>query len=121
MIRGRHETTDFSPAYVVASGAILVIVGISLYVLVWGFFNYFAKPSAPVAQALEPASPRLQVDPHRDLERVRARELELLNSYGWLNRNDRIVRVPINRAMDLVVERGLPEFKESGATRKETK
>jgi hypothetical protein len=35
-------------------------------------------------------------------------ELEQLQTYGWVNKNQRIVRIPIRQAMKLVIEHGLP-------------
>ena len=32
----------------------------------------------------------------------------LIESYGWVDQKQGIVRVPIKRAMELLVERGLP-------------
>jgi hypothetical protein len=32
----------------------------------------------------------------------------MLSSYGWLDRNAGVVRIPIDRAMKMTVERGLP-------------
>ena len=52
--------------------------------------------------------PKLQVAPPEDLQRFRARETAELTSYGWLNRTAGVVRLPVERAMDLVLERGLP-------------
>jgi hypothetical protein len=95
------------------SGTILSLVIAGIYVLVWGFFNYFLLPGALPATApssLVPA-PRLQVDPHRDFQQLDESQRKVLDSYGWVNRPDAVVRIPIDRAMDLVVERGLPEFK----------
>jgi len=36
------------------------------------------------------------------LERLDAEQLEVLNSYRWVNQNDGIVRIPIDRAMEIV-------------------
>ena len=59
-----------------------------------------ARPNFP--------EPRLQVTPREDLETFRAREEAELNSYGWIDKTAGIVRLPIERAMDLLVERGVP-------------
>jgi hypothetical protein len=32
----------------------------------------------------------------------------LLNSYGWIDRQNGIVRLPVDRAMELLLEPGLP-------------
>ena len=64
-----------------------------------------------------PPEPRLQTNPRQDLSDLRAREDQLLNSYGWVDKNTGVVRIPIERAMQLIVERGLPTRSESGPRR----
>jgi hypothetical protein len=39
-----------------------------------------------------------------ELTTLRAREEAILNSYGWVNQEAEIVRIPIDRAIDLFVE-----------------
>jgi hypothetical protein len=53
-------------------------------------------------------SPHLQVNPSEDLKTFRAGEQAELNSYGWVNRTEGVVRVPIERAIEMLLERGLP-------------
>jgi hypothetical protein len=50
----------------------------------------------------------LQVDYFADLDKVRADWDEHLNSYGWLDKNAGVVHIPIERAMELTLQRGLP-------------
>lgn len=52
--------------------------------------------------------PRLQADPQADYEAYAAAQRELISSYGWIDPEQGIVRVPVERAMELVLERGLP-------------
>jgi hypothetical protein len=52
--------------------------------------------------------PRLQRDPAADWQTFHASELRKLSSYGWVDQGAGMVRIPIDRAMDLLVERGLP-------------
>ena len=68
------------------------------------------KPSLSYDTATRPRRgfPHLQVVPALDLNEFRAHEEALLNSYGWVNPRAGIVRMPITRAMDLLLERGLP-------------
>jgi hypothetical protein len=51
---------------------------------------------------------RLQRRPFADLETQRARDEELLTKYGWVDRPSETVRIPIELAKRLVVQRGLP-------------
>jgi hypothetical protein len=55
-----------------------------------------------------PPEPRLQVAPKVDLARLRTAENKRLESYGWADRERGIARIPIEQAMKLVSERGLP-------------
>ena len=53
-------------------------------------------------------NPQLQFYPPEDLAKFRKKEDATLNSYRWLNRTEGIVSIPIQRAMDLVVQQGEP-------------
>jgi hypothetical protein len=55
-----------------------------------------------------PNFPRLQISPVADLSDFRSKEAEMLANYGWVNQTAGIVRVPIDRAMELVLQQGLP-------------
>ncbi|MGE5245946.1 MAG: hypothetical protein ACM3SQ_17115 [Betaproteobacteria bacterium] len=113
-----HETADVNIGGVFAFGATLLAVGIVIHLLVWLLFRYFAAeeahrfvPQYPLAISQEqqlPPEPRLQTNPREDLRELRAREDALLATYGWVDRNDGVVRIPIDRAMKLVLEHGLP-------------
>lgn len=66
-----------------------------------------------VAPNLKPLTrfpaPSLEIDDgHADLTKLHAEQNEQLNSYGWINRSNGVVRIPIERAMDLLAQRGLP-------------
>lgn len=65
---------------------------------------------SPLAAQLpeHPPDPRLQVMPAAELQRIRAEEQEKLTGYGWVEPNAGVVRIPVERAMELVIERGLP-------------
>jgi len=64
-----------------------------------------ASPLAGEYGPTEPPAPRLQVDPLGDLERLRASEDAILEGYGWVDRRGGIVRIPIEQAMKMLVER----------------
>ena len=66
--------------------------------------------SAPNLKPLErfPA-PYLAVDDdHAQRVALYAAQNQKLNSYGWQDQSNGIVHIPIERAMDLVAQRGLP-------------
>jgi hypothetical protein len=52
--------------------------------------------------------PRLLVDEPANLDTLRKHEHQMLTTYGWMDQNAGIVRLPIQRAKELILERGLP-------------
>lgn len=46
--------------------------------------------------------PRLQIDETQDRDALRAEESERLERYAWVDRRKGVVRIPIDRAMDLI-------------------
>ena len=62
-------------------------------------------PPLPPAEAQFPA-PQLQIYPPDELLALRQKEEAILTSYGWVDRKSGVVRIPIERAMNLVAEQG---------------
>jgi hypothetical protein len=118
-----HEHSDVNIRAILVFGAVLIAVAVAVHVLIFGLFRYFdsregvqgplAYPLAASQGPREPPEPRLQTDPRQDLADMRAREDEQLQSYGWVDKNAGIVRIPIDAAMKLTLERGLPVRTES--------
>jgi hypothetical protein len=99
-------------------------------VFVWGLFVFtenrvveseVARPPLAAAPAepsiqngqLHPGmemgtGPVLLVDEPAGLKQFRSDEDARLQSYGWVNQGAEVVRLPIDRAKALVIERGLP-------------
>lgn len=124
-----HETRDVTFRPVIAAGIGLIVLLVGSVVLMRLVFGYLATrearmspPANPLAKSFArqvPPEPRLQPDPLKDLLDMRAEEDAVLNSYGWVDRKSGIVRIPINRAMELLAQRGLPSRPASGGTAKE--
>jgi len=111
-----HETTDVSASYIgLFALALVVMIAIILPLLRWMFWRLEAgaeradKVPSPLAADQEPPAPRLQDDPSADLASLRAEEAARLATYGWIDRDKRQVRVPVERAIDILAERGIPE------------
>ncbi len=54
-----------------------------------------------------PPLPRLQVQPVQHWKDFAAAERERLTTYGWMDRSTGAVHIPIDRAIDLIAERGV--------------
>lgn len=71
----------------------------------------------PLAELREvPPPPLLQADPPDEVEEHLRWEREVLSSYGWVDAEAGIVHVPIERAIELVLERGLPVREDPGGS-----
>jgi hypothetical protein len=53
-------------------------------------------------------NPMLQVDDVHDMDMMRRAQDSQIAEYQWTNKGTGSVRIPVDRAMDLIVERGLP-------------
>ena len=110
-----HETSDASiPGLVKFSIGLFVLIVVALVGMQW-MFNYFIRtqqlgPAAsPFAESqVPPPGPHLQIHPALDLKQLRQTEDEKLKSYGWVDQKAGIARIPVDRAMDLLVQKGLP-------------
>lgn len=119
---GGYEKRDTIARPIVIFGvALLGIVLVSL-VLMGGLFSYYNvretrldQSASPLGAVTQPPEPRLQVAPGRDLAGQRTAEAQKLDGYEWIDRDAGIVAIPIERAMDLVAERGLPRWSATDA------
>jgi hypothetical protein len=67
-------------------------------------------PLSPAVNAIgvtEGPQPHLLVNEPANLKEFRAREQEALTTYGWVDQNAGVVRIPIDRAKELLLQRGL--------------
>jgi hypothetical protein len=108
-----QRDVNFRAAYIFAAtlASTLIVVVFAMR----GLFGYFSKaqtlgpPPTPFKNVRElPPAPRLQPDPKTDLAHTLEEQQQLLNSYGWADQGTGKVRIPIDRAMDILIQRGLP-------------
>jgi len=128
----RHPETTYEARDLGVRGVLSFLVGLALVcvivsVVILGMFKYldhFQAKRQPRPNPLETAhtetrahaeqavqqfpQPRLQPDPVADLNRFRAREDQILDSYGWSDQSAGIAHIPIERAIDMIAQRGLP-------------
>ena len=118
---GGHELRDvtYRPIVLASVGLAVVLIAVTIAMRLL-FQHYVAReattspPANPLAAEYgraEPPEPHLQSAPVDDLRKLRESESAALGSYGWVDRENGIVRIPIERAMDLLMDRGLPTRK----------
>jgi hypothetical protein len=114
-----HETSDVRVRAILAMGLGMAIGGAIAHASLWYLFHHFRyearrsnPPVSPLAQTDQtPPSPRLQSAPLHDLAEFRQEKQRELQSYAWVDRRQKVVRIPIARAIELVAERGIPPTK----------
>ncbi|MEO5930662.1 MAG: hypothetical protein ABIR47_12070 [Candidatus Kapaibacterium sp.] len=110
-----HERTDIDARSILMSIAILGGVCIAVALAMWGMFHVLAAsaekrdvaPSPVADRNIIPPEPRLQAEPRLDMQEMRAHTDSVINSYGWVDRRSGVVRIPIDKAIDMVVAKGL--------------
>ncbi|MBB3230943.1 hypothetical protein [Halomonas stenophila] len=120
-----HETRDV-PACLPLRVIVLMVLFVPLGLGIIGglMSTVWAPPPSPATpftadRPVETPAPRLQAIPQRDLAAFEARMTRELTHYGWVDREAGIVRLPIERAMALLVERGLPDTRGPVSDRRE--
>ena len=112
-----HEKRDINIRKVAIYGSAMLLViclaGVLTTVVIFKKLagsdaNEGVAPSPMLETQPLPPLPRLQTHPVLDLKKYRAAEEVELGSYGWVDKSNGVVRIPVRRALDLVLERGLP-------------
>ena len=113
-----HERKDVDVISLFVIVFMLFMASAVIFLLVTGMMHYFklhersktgGRANIPATRAPEFPPPRLEVNPGASLAELRAAEQVDLDSYGWVDRNAGTIRIPIDRAMQLILERGLPD------------
>ena len=120
-LRPGHETKDASIRAVVGFGIALALLTVAVLLAMWGVFRIFevqankrdrrVPPMIAANLSRTPTGPRLEPDPLAPRRAARVREDAILGSYGWVDPNAGIARIPIDRAMDMLIRTGLPPSK----------
>jgi hypothetical protein len=123
--RPGHEPTDISLRPILRFLVALIGSGVVIQLLLYAQLSWFAADEAPTAGKIGPlpplkrqptAEPRLQEASTIDLGELRRRERAELESSGWVDEKARTVRIPIEEAMRVIAERGLPARKSQEET-----
>ena len=128
------EQEDMRPKAVYGFLVVLVVLCVGAYFIIDGFYSYmdsYARKHEPPQNPLVTATtsdtrvvtptevqsfpqPRLETDERNEIFGFRLQEEQKLHSYGWVDQNAGVVRIPIDRAMELIAQRGLPTTPQAG-------
>jgi hypothetical protein len=111
-----HSDVAIRPLAIFIAGlAITLIIVTGLMAALFWIFESGAEKRDPAPLPLAEESPStpgplLQVSPREDLDQMRQREHQVLSTPAWVDRDRGVARIPIDRAMALAAERGLPNW-----------
>jgi hypothetical protein len=128
------EQQDMTAQSVFAFLISLVVGGVLVYFVIWGFYHFMDARQRSHQPQLGPLvkqvqadtrsvspdeitkfpQPRLEKNERVEIRDFRLKEEQTLNSYGWVDEKAGVMRIPIERAMQLVAQRGLPTVAQAG-------
>jgi hypothetical protein len=130
-----HEKSDVNVRALIWTAVISLIIGVISFVVIWYMFRFLesrqqrsVKAEPPLTQMQRPADasvprdqPLLQPFPRQpadtppfsdtpviDLQKMRIGEERALATYGWVDQQKGIVRIPIEEAKKIALQRGFP-------------
>jgi len=131
-----REDVNTTPLFGFIAG--LVVTGVVVYYVIWGVFHFMdayerkhqqskspmvamqpdtREPNAERTHAKilqEFPEPRLEDSETTEINDFRYSQDETLASYGWVDQGSGVVRIPIDQAMKLMAQRGLPTIPKAG-------
>jgi len=114
-----HESSDINVRaiiwFTVVLTAIVLVIDLAMYGLFHVLHNYEVKNDPYVTPLAEPLirdgkqpEPALQVTPWVDLKKFRSEQDAHMTSYGWVDEKTGVARIPIAKAKELLLKRGIP-------------
>ena len=116
-----HEENTVQLTPVVVFAVVMILVSVATFLTVKIIERAFdlnwarsEAPVSPLAQPQTPPAPLLQVSSGRDLAELRAKENAAINSYRWIDQQNGVVGIPVEEAIKLLAQRGLPSRDQGG-------
>src|SRR4051794_24267865 len=112
-----HERSDVSLRGIFIFTGVLIVSAIVIHFALGAVMSVFSRREARLEARRPPIfaeeagqfpPPRLQGNPPSDMALYATQQRELLTHYGWVDPKAKIARIPIDRAMDILAQKGLP-------------
>jgi hypothetical protein len=119
----QHEESDINVRAIIWFVVVLSAIVLSMNASMYGMFkllDWYERKHEPTVSPLirsasdprEPAKsfpqPVLQTDPWKDLKGFRAEQERHLNGYGWVDEKLGVARIPIGKAKEMLLQKGIP-------------
>lgn len=114
-----HESSDINVRAIIWFTVVLAVIVLAIDLAMYGLFqvlhNYEVKNdpyvtplAAPTQLVPDQPAPGLQTEPWVDLKKFKAEQDAHMTSYGWVDEKTGVARIPIARAKELLLQRGMP-------------
>lgn len=111
-----HETTDADVKpilwFLIGLALLILVAMVGMTFLFNALQSHYQRAGVPLNPVLDvnqiPPEPRLQPDPAEELAEIRSWEDKTLHSYAWIDEQTGVFRIPIERAIEITAETGLP-------------
>ena len=111
-----HEIRDVSASGMLALAAALALTVVVVMAGLWYLLTSSEararrsdESALPLPREDQPSpAPRLQDAPAAEYQQFQAEQDRLLKTYGWVDRQQGVVRIPIDRAIDLYLQHSEP-------------
>jgi hypothetical protein len=105
-----NHATHTEPDKIRALPVLATTIGFTVFaaiclVALLAYYHALVGPGLYVAPRPFPA-PELQTSPLSDLEKLQSAQLARIERYGWVDRSKGLLRIPIERAMEIVASKG---------------
>ena len=114
--RGRVYDTELHLRSIIGFSVGVITVTLIAAAVMWWMSTVFkrqeeardrAPPPLPEARFDPiPPGPLLQPAPLRDMDELRARDEQVLTTYGWVDAPNGVARIPVERAISILAEKG---------------
>jgi hypothetical protein len=128
------EREDLAPKPILVFLGSLVLICLVVALVLRGMYSYLdrydnlhqlaqsplVQPSTASTRDVSPGDitnfpqPRLESNERLEINDFRMQEEKTLHSYGWVDQSAGVVHIPIDRAMQLLAQRGLPTRPQAG-------
>ena len=122
----------------------LAVVGVVIYFIIVGMYSFLDKYERSQMSTASPlvtskaamsrvvtqedmdkafrdnGAPMLETNERTQLRDFLMNQEDQLNSYGWVDQKSGIAHIPIERAMELIVQQGIPVHSPNGASAENT-
>jgi hypothetical protein len=116
-----HDQSDINLRAIIWFVVVLAVIVVSVDIAMWGMFKILDRlevSNDPIVSPLAveashvgappPGPAPLQTTPWADLKVFRAEQYAHLHGYGWIDETAGVARVPIDKAKEMLLKKGLP-------------